>query len=282
LSRSFGHGEKSRPIIELLKTVNRELDRAATAPGGYTSPLKPAPLPVGRPLHLQDTLLAARSWMPIARAAVPAGAPKSTGMCLRGLHTFVFAAEKGDRIEFDITNIQLGHYLSPTAVDCYRPDGSRVSFLDIPLHARKTVAVTADAAGAWVLAVTSHNNAFRVLPLSRKSVLYSPAEISGCTAGDQAYRYFFYVPRQTRTFRLRMAGCGGETATFRVFAPDDTLIVEEKDLGKEVTRRIDARPLAGAVWRLDVSDIVEDHGFQLMDIPNIFAARPDQLLVPQP
>ncbi|NOY81508.1 MAG: hypothetical protein GXP31_10955 [Kiritimatiellaeota bacterium] len=283
LSRAFGHREKSRTIIELLTTVDGELDRYAAAGGRYASALKPTPLPAGTPKHLQDTLLAARAWTPLPRIALPAedNTPDTTGMCLRGLHTFVFRAKKGEKFEFTIRNIQLGRYISPTAVVCYRPDSSTIAFPDIPLRGTQHIAVTADAAGAWVLAVTAHNNAFSVLATSANTVLYTPERVNGCGKKGETYRYFFYVPRETRRFHVKLAGYGGETATFRLFGPDGGLVFEEKHLGKTVTRPVDAQSFAGRVCRLEVSDIVEDHSFQLLDIPNIFAARPDQLLAPK-
>ncbi len=284
LSRAFGHKEKSRPIIELLTTVDRELDRHAAAGGRYTSPLKPAPLPAGTPKHLQDTLLAARAWTPLPRTAFPSDqkTPAAVGMCLRGLHTFVFQAKKGEKFGFTIHNIQLGRYISPTAVVAYRPDGSAVTFPDVPLRETRTIAVTADSAGAWILAVTAHNNAFSILPASANTVLYTPQRVNGCGKRGETYRYFFYVPRDTRRFRVKLTGYGAETATFRLFNPEGSLVLEEKHLGKTVTRPVEAQSFAGGVCRLEVSDVVEDHSFQLLGIPNIFAARPDQLLAPKP
>ena len=36
----------------------------------------------------------------------------------------------------------------------------------------------------------------------------------------------------------------------------------------------------GRVWCLEIRDAAEDHAVQLHDIPNIFAAAPEQLLAP--
>ena len=94
------------------------------------------------------------------------------------------------------------------------------------------------------------------------------------------FRYFFYVPKRTETFTLKMASGGAETATFRLFGPDGEQILEEKNLAQSVDREIDAAPLAGRVSWLEITDIVEDHSFGLEGIPNIFASQPNQLLAP--
>jgi len=49
-----------------------------------------------------------------------------------------------------------------------------------------------------------------------------------------------------------------------------------------VEHQIDAKALAGKVCWVEVSDIMEDCYFSLVGIPNILAARPEHLLVPEP
>ena len=270
---------KSGPAVELLQIVNRELDRYLSSNGTYASELQPAPLPTSTPAHLQDTLLAARSWASVPEAAYPADAPGATAMCLRGLHTLVFHGGSKAPARFAIRNMQLGHYTSPTAVTCYRPDSSEVRFDDIPLRESREIEVDADTPGAWVLAVTSHNNAFRTE--SGTAVLYSPGPIAGCGRRDETYRYFFYVPKGCDAFQLALHGFGPEKASFRLYRPDGSLAQEEVDLARAVTREIRPDRMSARVWWLEISDIVEDYRFQLVGIPNIFAATPQHLLAPK-
>jgi hypothetical protein len=129
--------------------------------------------------------------------------------------------------------------------------------------------------------VTSHNNAFRVDTRTADAILYSPGAIHGCRGRAEPFRYFFYVPRAIDTFRLKLTGNGNEKTTFRLFGPEGRVILEEKLLSKSVEHQIDAASLAGKVCWLETSDIDEDHSFELLDIPNIFAARPTHLLVPK-
>jgi len=202
-------------------------------------------------------------------------------MALRGLHTFVCRLRKGERAQFSVENVQLGRYTSPTAVRCFRPDGAEIAFDDIPLRGSREIVIEADADGAWVLAVTSHNNAYRVRPDSEATVLYSPGMIAACARRSEVHRYFFYVPRAARTFQLQMRGYGDEKATFRLFGPSGKEILARKDLGESVTCEIDAGGLSQRVCWLEIADVVEDHSFGLVGIPNIFATRPEHLLAPQ-
>jgi len=280
LSRAFGNQERRGPVMSMLAATNAELDTFLDSAGKYESPLRPGPLPAGTPAHVQDTLLAARSWLRVPEAALPTGVPEPTPMQLRGLHTFVFQAQPGDEISFTIGNLRLGHYVSSTAIRCFCPDSSEIRFDDVPLNQSRKILVKASQPGAYVLAVTSHNNAFRVDTRTADAVLYSPGPIHGCRGRTQQFRYFFYVPRSINKFRLRLTGHGGEKATFRLFSPEGRVLLEEKHLSKSVEHQIDAAGLAGRVCWVETSDIAEDHGFELLDIPNIFAACPAHLLVP--
>ncbi|MDP6356054.1 MAG: hypothetical protein QF473_13175 [Planctomycetota bacterium] len=280
LSR-LGNVEQRKPFLELLGSVNSELDHYLGSHGEYRSPLRPAPLPMDIPAHLQDTLLRARSWLRLPKDTLPTDPPAPSGMGLRGLHTFVFKAEKGDEAKFVVKNRQLGRYISPTAVMCFRPDGSKIQFDNIPLNQSSEIAVKVDASGAWVFAATSHNNAYFIEPQESGAVLYSPRAVGGCGGKSDAYRYFFYVPKETEAFHLRMGGSQHESASFRLFAPNGQQILEEKNQTKVVKREIKAPGLAGRVCWLEITDIVEDHSFELLDIPNVFAARPEQLLAPE-
>ena len=94
------------------------------------------------------------------------------------------------------------------------------------------------------------------------------------------FRYFFYVPAGTKRFHLQLSASEKETATFHLFGPDGRQILEEKNLSRSVRREIDAAKLAGRVWRLEMTDITEDHSFGLVGIPNIFAGCGEQLLAP--
>jgi hypothetical protein len=290
LSRAIGNPETRGPVVDMLAGVNTELDAYLRSDGRYESSLEPGPLPADAPAHLQDTLLDARSWVSLPREAMPARPPAATAMQLRGLHTFVFRAESGTPIRFDVSNVRLGQYFSPTQVKAFRPDMSVALVETIPLDEKRMVTVKADVSGSWVLAVSSGQtvgNAFRMRAEAPEAVLYAPdGWVWGCAGGQEMSRYFFYVPRGTERFRLKMSGSGNETATFRLFGPDGQNLIEEFDLsatagGVTPEREVDAGTLAGRVCWIEVSDIVQDHGFGLVGIPNIFAWRPQQLLAPK-
>lgn len=285
LSRAFGNAEKRGTVSKMLATVNSELDKYSQSGGKHDSPLKPKALPAGVPTHLQDTLLAARSWVPVPETALPDKAPPPAGMQLRGLHTFVFRARKGDKVAFQVMNVRLGQYFSPTSVKAFRPDGSEVDVGMVPLNESRELTVEVDQTGNWLVAVTSGKtvgNAFRVSSAAPQTVLYAPrGPVAGCRGEEAVFRYFFYVPKATQSFELEMAASKGEVATFRLFGPDGALLQEEVALTRKVTRTIDAKALAGRVCWLETTDVIEDHSFELIGIPTIFACEPGQLLVPE-
>lgn len=285
LGRALGKVEERQAVSDMLATVNAELDKYLQSGGKHDSVLKPAALPAGIPTHLQDTLLAARSWVPVPKTALPAKAPPAASMQLRGLHTFVFRAQKGDRVAFQVGNVRLGQYFSPTSVKAFRPDASEVDVGLVPLNESRELVVEVDRPGNWVLGVTSGKtvgNAFRVLSGAPHAVLYSPRGfVAGCRGETAVFRYFFYVPKGTESFKVEMAAGGSEKATFRLFGPDAQQLLQEKDLAERVTRTVDAKALAGRVCWLETTDVVEDHSFRLIGIPTIFAWTPEQLLAPE-
>ncbi|MBT3375756.1 MAG: hypothetical protein HN742_32560 [Lentisphaerae bacterium] len=283
LSRAFGDAAQRGRATAMLARVNSELNRRANAAGPYESSLKPAPLPAGIPAHLHDTLLSARSWTRPDASALPATMPAGrTAMGLRGLHTLVFAAEKGKRYTLRIRNVQLGRYTSPTSVSFFRPGASQIKIPDIPLHATKDVSVIADVSGMWLVSITSHNNAFTVDPADSGAVLYAPGKVAGCGGKGEGriYRWFFYVPRHVDTFTMNYGGTGHEPATFRVFRSDGSVDFEHSDVRKSTTREVRAGDEAGQVWWLETSGIVEDYAFGFTGIPTLFASDPARLLCP--
>ncbi len=285
MSRLGKTDEERKPFIDVLQTVNRELDAYCAAGGDYESPLRPAPLPVNRPRNLQELLTSARSWEPVPQEALPTDAPPATGIAMRNAAAYAFAvpAEEGDLLAFDVANVRLGAYTSPTACAFYRPDGSKMTEIPVPLGQSARVAPAADRPGLWVVGVTSHNNAFWVLPQTEFAVVASGTGFHLCkTRGEEDIsRCFFYVPRGTKAFSIKMTAGQAEKVTFRVCNPEGEVLSEHAGLITSVTQEFQPGDHAGKVWWLEASDAVEDHSFELIGIPGIVAARAGQLLVPE-
>jgi len=282
LGQAFGQAEARPPVVDLLRSVNAELDRYLASGGTFESALRPAPLPVPVPDQLEHILRSARSWTPVSKAALPTSAPAPSAWQLRRLHTFVFLAREKTKVELAVRNVKLGSNLSGTAIRCFRPDGTEVLIDNIPLRESRQLTVEANMPGPWVLAVTSHRNVFRVHPSDSGVLLYSPEDsIHGCRGRDEVFRYFFYVPQATEKFRLSMWAKLSEPATFRLFGPEGQRILEEKRLKKPLEREVDATALQGRVCWIETVDTAEDHAFRLIGIPNIYAMRPEQLLAPK-
>jgi len=272
-----------KPFLDVLRTVNQELDKYHASGGTYVSSLRAAPLPAQRPPTLSRLLIEARAWRPLPKTALPAAPPKPVGMVLRGLYTLVIHADKGESLSLRLRTVRLGSYLATTACTFYRPDGSALPQPDTPLNVAHVVTVTAPQRGTWIVGVTAHNNAFWVLPLVRRCVIAATGPVALCkTPGSRTpNRAFFYVPRNVTRFQIAFSASREEPATFRVFNTAGEKTFEQVALKKRLVHSFKSGDHAGAVWWVESSDAVEDHSFELLGIPNLVAARPEQLLAPE-
>ncbi len=284
LGRLGATPQERAPFWEALRRTNEELDRYAASEGGYQSPLVPAPLPAETPANLQQLLTQAPQWRPIPAAALPPDAPVATGLTLRGMHTFVVPVHEGETIALDVKNARLGSYTADSAVSFFRPDGSRADEQHVALNERRRVELTADATGVWVVAITSHNNAFWALPLNDRAVLAADGPIHLCDhekGPSNANRLFFYVPPVASEFGIAMTASEAEPATFRVFRPGGEPATEYVRLTRRVEETFVPGDDAGKVWWIETVDAAEDHSVELTGIPGIVAARADQLIGPE-
>lgn len=283
LSRLGKTDVERKPFLDALRMVNEELDKYHAARGAYISRLRAAALPVQRPPNLHRLLVEARRWRPVPTTALPTRAPKPTGMVLRGLYAVVMPVQRGEDLSLRLRTVRLGKYLATTACTFYRPDGSALPQPETPFNRSRTVAVEASVQGVWVAGVTAHNNAFWVLPGVRRGVIAAHGPVGLCkTPGTRIpNRVFFYVPRHATRFRIAFSASEREPATFRVFDPTGRKVFEQVALRKRFVQSFAPGGRAGAVWWLESSDAVEDHSFQLLDIPNLVAASPEQLMAPE-
>ena len=192
-------------------------------------------------------------------------------------------AQEGETIALDVKNARLGSYTADTAVSFFRPDGSRDEEQHVALNERRRVQFVADATGAWVVAITSHNNAFWVMPLTERAVLADDGAIHLCDhekGPSDANRLLFYVPPGTAEFTVAITASEAEPATFRVYRPDGELAAEHVRLTARADEVIAPGDGAGRVWWLETVDAAEDHSVELIGVPGIVAARADQLIGP--
>ena len=280
LTRFGATDEERKPFVDMLTTVNGELDRYH-AGAGYESALKAGPLPVETPRNLQTLLVDARAWEPVPEGALPENDAGPAGMGLRGLHAFAMKVGEGDEMRVQVRSVQLGAYTAPTACTFYRPGGAPLAQVDVALHAAETVTQRAEEGGVWVLAVTSHNNALWVLPEVERCVLTREGAFGLCKprGPEGLNRFFFYVPQGTTSFEVEMLASQSEAATFSVYSPAGERVFEER-VTEAATPKLDVGRHDGKVWWLETTEVVEDHGFRLVGIPNIVAAKAGQLLVP--
>ena len=282
LTRMGRTPEQRKPFLDVLRRVNNELDKHLASGGKYGSPLKPAPLPTGEPPGLQELLVDVRSWRPLPASALPVDPPPAVPVCFRGLHTFVLHAGAAEEFVLHLRNRPLGRYTAPTACTLYRPDGAIQRPDDIPLGQTRRLSHEADHPSLWLAGVTSHNNAFVVLPGTRGAAIVERGSfrLSG-NARSGTYRLFFYVPKGTKSFVLSLRGHTHEWTTFRVFDSAGTQLLEERELKKQVQRTVSVRGHDGKVWWIETSEMVDDLRFALEGIPNIVALRPQDLLAPR-
>jgi hypothetical protein len=114
--------------------------------------------------------------------------------------------------------------------------------------------------------------------VSGKAMLYAD-DILAVNAGNApAGKFYFYVPPDKKEFGLSLLGDAGETADYSLFDSSGTKVKSWVKLTKNVKETI---PVTHAgVWCIAVDDLVDDGGFGLTDLPNLFALRPGDVMIP--
>ncbi|MBP8951392.1 MAG: hypothetical protein KBI47_03300 [Armatimonadetes bacterium] len=88
------------------------------------------------------------------------------------------------------------------------------------------------------------------------------------------------MPDHCQEFGIETSASEGEMASFRFCNAVGDAVYEKLRLGETVTAALETGDFAGRVWCVETSEAVEAHGFRLISIPGIIAARADQLLAP--
>lgn len=91
---------------------------------------------------------------------------------------------------------------------------------------------------------------------------------------------YFFVPAGTQSFVLRLNWAGTSSTDIRIYAPDGTPIVDQKDLPSGWDISVKVPPGAdGNIWALSVRSLRAN--LQLLGIPPFLARYPDELMTPR-
>ncbi|MFC1526857.1 hypothetical protein ACFL6X_08625, partial [Candidatus Latescibacterota bacterium] len=309
---NLGDPEQRQPFVDMLRLVNGQLDKYYESGGTFGSHLRARPFPVEQPENLARLTRDVAQWVAVPEEALPANPPEAWGLALRGNDlALAVPAEDGQDLSFVVRNHRLAQYSTPAHVAFFTPDGSVIDRESIPIAEGawstnvQTVSQRARGSGVWVLAVSGGPpvvaNAFSVLPQTRSAVAIPADGVLGMFAFSGSTPFetsvFFYVPRGSSTFGIRLSGA----AVLRLFDGSGQPVLEHRD---GVTHRLDmddgqdgaAREpgngemavvtvdgeQAGRVWWVQITEAGwGSYSIALEGIPAVYAARPGQLVVPE-
>ena len=178
-----------------------------------------------------------------------------------------------------ITALQLGVYLDQCDVTLFDQKGSVVCKDFTPIG-RMTEFKTPDATPGVVGVVASAGwNAFAV-EKSNSPLMIVPDDFLTVNAQrGLAGRFYFYVPENCPSFKITLQGDPGEYVDYTLFDAANQPAFEVRQLKATATQEI---PVTKAgIWCVEVDNAIDDAGFKLEGIPNVFALRPEHIRIPQ-
>ncbi|MFQ6096944.1 MAG: right-handed parallel beta-helix repeat-containing protein [Armatimonadota bacterium] len=204
---------------------------------------------------------------------------------VRGTGRFLLYAKAGDRVTFTVEHLQVGNYGGkPAPVVITSPSGEAAHRDTVPFKGRKEVAFTAPETGVYRITAEAAPNRLRIASSTH------PINLNGeggpvhliYAAGD----YYFWVPKGTREFAVRVAGEGGEAIRALLINPAGETVGEVDNLAQlhqfEITL---PKPSAGEAWILRLAKpsaaVWEDHTVDLRGVPPLLAPSREALLVPE-
>jgi hypothetical protein len=94
-----------------------------------------------------------------------------------------------------------------------------------------------------------------------------------------AGRFYFYVPENRDSFQIVLQGDPGEYVDYTLYDPENQPVLSLKQL--KATRTEDVKVTKSGVWCIEVDNAVDDAGVKLEGIPNVFALRPQDVMIPE-
>jgi len=279
----FGKGAQPERFFSVLRRVNEALDRQAKT-GVVDQTLKAAPLPVELPPDLQQRLATAARLRPVksptsrttasasSRAGLAFVAPK-----LRGTHTLILWPQQGQRQDTTLTirAIKLGNLLAATSVRVFGPQGRALWAETVPPGSTRVIRVPATETGPRAAVISAGMNAYQIVDVSCPAMLCQDKTGVSVNARGLAGRFYFHVPPSRSHFTIQVRGYHTEYADYVLSDPNGRGVKHWKMVRRAITEKI--APAAPGIWSLVVDRVIDDAGFSLVDLPNRFALRPEDV-----
>jgi len=120
-------------------------------------------------------------------------------------------------------------------------------------------------------------NAFAVESVDCPAMIYTNNLLELNSQQASAGRYYFYVPPGRKEFTMKVLGHGAETADYTLYDSAGKTVKVWKTHTANTTEVIPVTQTG--VWCMQVDFLVDDGGFGLVDLPNLFALKPEDVMV---
>lgn len=220
----------------------------------------------------------------------PAGKP-APEMCafgfaqVRPAGEFLLYAQAGEQVRLEVSFDQVGRYAGKTApITVTGPGGEAVARVEAPFQQRSPVAFQAPATGVYRITAEPGPNRLSFKASTHPLCL---AEGKGpIRLIHSAGEYFFYVPKGTTEFGIRVGGEGvGEAIRAQLVDPQGTVVQEADNVVQ--TRQFEVTlpaPSPGEIWSLRLAKpsamAWEDHHVGLRGVLPLLAPSREALLIP--
>ena len=202
---------------------------------------------------------------------------------------YLWATEPGEEIRLTVQSVRIGRYEDEVRVTLPVAPGAEPRVEAIPVTEQRKLAFEAPAAGPQRVEVFTGSNAAVVTPQNRWLAMEASAANSlHCIS--RVDKLFFYVPRDTESFRIWAQGAGTEeNVCLRVFDPSGEERGEARVIGGATEAVAVAVPtgMSGKIWHFTaggvpgVKGVFEDCYLWLSpELPPVVSTSAGGLLVP--
>lgn len=270
---TFGNTEaEQKPFFDALKIVDDALDMQART--GRVASLKAQPLPIAKPAGFDALIGDARNWVPLPAGTAMAQRPFAP-VKLRGSFPVMLWPKTREPATLSLSAIQLGVYLDQCEAVMLDANGQLLWRDIIPFNRTTVLRSPETPFGLVASLVGAGQNAFEVQDSNSDLVIVPDDYLTINAHFGFAGRYYFYVPPGKTDFKISLQGHAGETADYNLYDAGNEAVLNVKTL--KATQTFDVKVTKPGVWCIESEYVVDDAGFKLLDLPNIFAIRPTGL-----
>ncbi len=264
----FGNEQQQSIFFETLSRINCALDVLART-GKIDNKLKAMPLPIMIPGEFASLLKQAKYLKPI-HLEIPYSKADFKVPHLRDPHILVLWPDSDKRTSVKIRVVKLGNYLDVGNIQIFDEQGRLIWQDSIPPNTSKIFCIPQTSSKIYFIVISAGMNAYRIENISCPALLINSKGIS-VNARGFAGRFFFFVPQNRKTFSIKLSGHPIETASYILYDSQGHIVKQWKKLTQ--SKIFSVKVTCPGIWRLDIDDVVDDAGFKLIDLPNIFAFR---------